>query len=106
MPLTVAYRPAAMTDPVVDLSHNNSIPAPLQAFQKAAASGIDAILHKATQGTGFVDPTFAARRIAAAGAGLDFGAYHFCDGSDPFAQAEHFLASIGNPAGLVLALDA
>jgi lysozyme len=102
-----AYLPQVTSDLIADLSHNNALPNPLGAFRQAATAIPEfAVIHKASQGTGMVDPAFSPRRIAAANAGIKFGAYHFCDHSDPTAQADHFLAAIGDPAGLVIVLDA
>jgi GH25 family lysozyme M1 (1,4-beta-N-acetylmuramidase) len=55
------------------------------------------LIAKATQGTGFVSPTFEAQRAGAAAARLQaFGIYHFWQpGADPVAQAEHAVATIG-----------
>jgi GH25 family lysozyme M1 (1,4-beta-N-acetylmuramidase) len=55
------------------------------------------LIAKATQGTSFVAPTFAAQRSGAAIHGLQaFGIYHFWQpGDDPVAQAEHAVATIG-----------
>ena len=99
---------------VMDLSHNN----PSVDFGLAAVDGIVGVVHKATQGTGFADPQYSARRQAAADAGLLWGAYHFGTGADPVAQANWFLrtATPGpqdlvvldfeeNPAGTTMSLD-
>jgi GH25 family lysozyme M1 (1,4-beta-N-acetylmuramidase) len=43
---------------VVDLSHHNNV----NSFQAAKDSGILGIIHKATQGTNFVDPNYDERR--------------------------------------------
>jgi lysozyme len=102
-----AYVPATQTDCVVDLSHDNEVPDPAAAFAAARESGVEMVILKATQGTDFVDPTFAARSAAALDAGLLVGAYHFCDGTDPAAQARFFLETVGDLAGrIVLCLDA
>ena len=103
-----AYFPPTYTDCILDLSHNNSIPDPLAAFATAAHDADDPItliIHKATQGGGMVDVTYAPRHAAAKSAGLLWGAYHFCDGSDTVAQADHFLSVVGDPTGVLLALD-
>ena len=88
-----------MLNAVVDLSHFNTV----ADFAQVRDAGIYAIIHKATQGTGYTDPTFAARRDAARAAGLQVGAYHFGTGGDPVGQAEHLLAVAG--AGSLLVLD-
>lgn len=104
------------TNAVVDLSHHERKPD----FTRARATGLRGVIHKATQGTRFVDPTYASRRAAAVSAGLLWGAYHFGVGvgGDGAAQAEHFLevATPGpedvlvldlesNPAGKSMSLD-
>lgn len=87
---------------VIDLSHHNADPNFAQIF----AGGITGVLHKATEGLGFVDPDYAARRTAAQAAGLMWGAYHFGTGDDPTAQADHFLQTVGpDNAGMLLVLD-
>jgi lysozyme len=89
-------------DAVIDVSHHNG--ANLQ-FASAAAAGIMAAIQKATQGTTGVDPTFQGNRTAIKSANLLFGSYHFGDGSDGGAQAQHFL-SVANPQGNeLIALD-
>jgi lysozyme len=72
---------------IIDLSHHNEN----VDLGRARADGILGIIHKCTQGSGFVDPTFAARRKAAAAAGILWGAYHFGTSADPVAQARFFL---------------
>jgi GH25 family lysozyme M1 (1,4-beta-N-acetylmuramidase) len=46
---------------------------------------------KATDGTGFVDGTFATRRQKLAQLGIPRGAYHFARPGDASAQAAHFV---------------
>ena len=62
-----------------------------------AAAGASFGYLKATEGTGFVDPMFAANYTGSAGAGLVRGAYHFAlpDRSSGAAQATYFLAHGG-----------
>lgn len=85
---------------IVDLSHNNSN----VDLARAKADGVQGLIHKATQGTGFSDPTYSARRDQAKQAGLLWGAYHFATGADPVAQAKFFLrvSNIGNGDLMVL----
>src|SRR5215471_1289423 len=82
----------ASSNVIVDLSHHNES----VDLAKARADGIQGVIHKSTQGSTFVDPTFADRRKAAAGAGILWGAYHFGTAADPVAQARFFL-SVANP---------
>jgi lysozyme len=84
---------------VVDLSHNN----PGANFDQARTDGILGVIHKASQGSGFVDPAYAPRRKAAQKAGLLWGAYHFGTAADPAAQAQAFLkAATPTPKDLVV----
>jgi lysozyme len=80
-----------MLNTVIDLSHNNTID-PANGFHAIAGAGIQAIIHKATQGTGMVDSTYAARKVRALAMNIFWGAYHFADKGDPVAQADHFIA--------------
>lgn len=88
-----------MIDAVVDLSHWQPDPN----FEEMKKGGIQAVILKATQGSGWVDPTFVGRLRRAERAGLLVGAYHFCDASPPIDQARHFLNLAGSVS--VLALD-
>lgn len=87
-----------MINAVIDLSHHNK----LSSVQKLAASGVKAVIHKATQGTSFVYPTFSANRAKIESAGLLFGASHFAVAGEARAQAEHFLSIVGTRAVLVV----
>ena len=100
--MTTPYLPQTMSDVVIDLSHWQ---APVD-FAQAKAGGIVAVILKATQGTSFVDPTFASRVVEASGAGLLLGAYHFFDTADPTAQAGYFLATVARTGmQMLMALD-
>lgn len=77
----------AASNVVIDLSHHNG----RVDLQKAANAGIVGVIHKASQGSGFVDPLYGKNRKAAAAGGLLWGAYHFGTGADPVAQAKKFL---------------
>ena len=59
--MTTPYLPQTMSDIVVDLSHWEA----QVDFVQAKTAGIAAVILKATQGTGFLDPTFASRAEAA-----------------------------------------
>ena len=86
----------------VDLSHNNAEPIDFDAMY---ADGIRLVIHKATQGADFVDPTYASRRKRALDAGMLWEAYHFADASPPRAQSNNFMAVAQPDAGMRLALD-
>lgn len=60
-----------------------------------AAQGPDFAFIKATEGSGYTDPRFAANWQAAGEAGLMWGAYHFFSFESPgTTQAENFLAAL------------
>jgi len=64
-------------------------------FEKAYAAGIRGIIHKATEGTTFVDPLYHSRRERAVAAGMLWGAYHFMRPGDVGNQASFFLHAVG-----------
>lgn len=80
-----------MTALLVDASHHNAVldPAALR------RGGVTGVVLKATEGAGFADPTFAARRDACHAAGLAVGVYHFARLGDPAAEAAFFAAAVG-----------
>jgi lysozyme len=97
---SLPYIPPVTSDVVIDLSHWQG---PID-FARAKSAGIAAVILKATQGSHWIDATFAQRCVAAAAAGLLVGAYHFLDNSSPELQVANFLSiAEGCP---VLALDA
>lgn len=90
-----------MLNAIVDLSHHNGA----VNLKAAAADGILGIIHKATQGVGYVDPLYETNRESAAGVGLWWGAYHFGTGGDGVAQAAHFLDVVQPHEQTLLVLD-
>jgi lysozyme len=66
-------------------------------WKRVAASGVRLAFVKATEGSTFTDPRFAANRHAAEEHGIRIGAYHFASpsGSSPAAQADHFAHVVG-----------
>jgi lysozyme len=91
-----------VTIPVVlDLSHYNSI----SSWPFIVAHGIQGIIHKATQGTTFVDPTYGSRKIQAKQQGLLFGAYHFLSPGRITQQADYFVATAKPDSDTLLAVD-
>jgi lysozyme len=86
---------------VIDLSHWDDV----TDYAKVKASGIVGVIYKATQGSSYVDATYAPEREKAVGAGLLWGALHFGDGSSVTAQVKNFLSHAAlNPQDL-FALD-
>jgi lysozyme len=94
------YFPPITSDVVIDLSHWQA----QVDFAGAKSAGIAAVILKATQGSSWIDATFAKRFAAANRAGLLVGAYHFLDNSPPELQVRNFL-SVAEGCR-VLALDA
>lgn len=87
-----------MINSVIDISHHNKI----SSFRKVQQAGIFGVIHKATQGITYVDPTFSENKTKAEEAGLLVGAYHFGVAGDAIAQAEHFVSVAGEKKLLVL----
>jgi lysozyme len=87
---------------VIDLSHHNPSP-DFPAIHDQG--GISGIIHKATQGLRFEDPTYLTHKSQASSAGLLWGAYHFGTGSDGIQQAESFLDFVNPDAQTLLVLD-
>jgi lysozyme len=95
-------KPAVPLNVVVDLSHHNIDPDLALARD---TDGIAGVIHKATQGLTYADPTFGNRREKALDAELLWGAYHFGSGSDGVQQAEYFLRAVQPTDETLLVLD-
>lgn len=80
-----------MINKVIDISHYNG---GTLDFIAAKNDGIKGVIHKATEGTRFVDPTMKDRSQAIVDAGLLLGFYHFGTGDDPVHQADFFLSQV------------
>jgi lysozyme len=89
------------TDVVIDLSHYNCN----VNLANAAADGVAAVIHKATQGASDADPMYQENLAQAKAANLLWGAYHFGTGEDGVAQAEFFLDTVQPTADTLLVLD-
>ncbi|HYI11749.1 MAG TPA: glycoside hydrolase family 25 protein [Thermoanaerobaculia bacterium] len=91
-----------MLDAVIDVSHFNGSPD----WTRVRAAGILGVIHKATQGSNWVDPTFAAARTAVPAAGLLWGAYHFGTGDEEgSAQGQFFLDTVQPDAQTLCVID-
>src|SRR5262245_29309111 len=88
----------------IDISHHQTIP---ESLVPAAQAGIIGVVHKATEGTSYVDDKMDNRRYLAQEAGLLWGLYHFVRGGSMDAQVDHFLdaAAPYSDANTLLALD-
>jgi lysozyme len=91
----------AFDNSVIDLSHHNGI----VDLSQAAANGVVGVIHKATQGTTYTDPTYATNRQKATTNSLLWGAYHFGTGEDGVTQADTFLNFVQPAAPTIMALD-
>jgi len=67
-------------------------------FNALADAGCVGVIFKATQSTGYQDPTYTAARAACYAAGMKWGAYHFGEDSDVEGQVNNFL-SYAMPTG-------
>ena len=95
-------QPAASANVVVDLSHHNADPDFVLARD---TDGIIGVIHEATQGVTYTDPTFSERQAKAQASDLLWGAYHFGTGSDGVQQAEYFLRIVQPTDATLLVLD-
>jgi lysozyme len=86
---------------VIDISHHNGN----VNLNRARDDGILGVIQKASQGQSNRDPTYKTNRKKANDAGLLWGAYHFATGSNGVHQAENFLETVGDLAGVLLVLD-
>lgn len=104
--MTGSYNPSLISSGIIDVYHgdNGDKPIAWDAVVRANPT-LRAVIAKATQGDSFVDPMWFRNRAGVTSAGLLIGAYHFCDGSDPDEQVAHFLATVGDLRGVLLALD-
>lgn len=78
----------------IDVSNWNAI----SDAHRVRAAGITFAWCKATEGTGYTDPTFFGKVAQLRAAGIVVGAYSFLNGSNVQAQAQHF-KSVAGPAG-------
>ena len=86
----------------IDIFHGDVV----DSFHLAAASGIQFVIIKATQGLTEVDPAHSDSLQRALSVGLIAGSYEFFTAGDPQVQAQHFVNNAGALAGqLPLTLD-
>jgi len=79
-------------------------------WQRVADSGITFVIHRATKGNDYIDPTYPGNKAEAEAAGIRFTAYHYAKPSgredDARREAELFLANADLGTGnLIPALD-
>lgn len=84
---------------IIDISSHQSV-------ETAGMDGIDAVIVKATQGTGYVNPKCDPQYQTAKAKGRLLGVYHYAGGGNPVAEADYFLENVKGYIGeAVLALD-
>ena len=86
---------------VIDLSHHNGN----VDLSQAAANGVAAVLHKATQGVSYTDPMYQKNFAQATANNLLWGAYHFATGEDGVEQADNFLNFVQPAPTTLMILD-
>lgn len=74
------------TRTIIDIYHGDTVDLAL-----LANNGVVGCIMKATQGAGYIDKTFLARRSQAESLGLLTGSYHFATGEDVELQVENWL---------------
>ena len=87
----------------LDISHHQNDAGKIE---WGKVKGYEFVYVKCTEGTSYVDPKYKENRAAIRSKGLLFGAYHFANGTDAMAEANHFLANVGDlQEGEIVVLD-
>ena len=89
------------TTVIIDLSHHNPEPD----WPTLKASGVVGVILKATEGTSYVDPTFAGRRDRALRAGLAVASYHYQKPGNVGQQMLHYLDVVAPGRGERVVVD-
>jgi len=71
----------------VDLSHWD----PASSYAQVKDAGIVGCIYKATEGSGYTDPTYVQQQQAAKAIGLKWGAYHFATAASTSSQIDNFM---------------
>lgn len=90
-----------MVSPVIDLSHHNPTPD----WARIRQAGVIGVIHKATEGTSYVDNTLFSRAKAAMDAGLLWSTYHFLRPGNMTKQMDFYLKTINPVKGERICLD-
>jgi len=85
----------------IDISHWQNFPD----FEEVAASGVKGIIHKATEGSTYIDPNRAQNCANAMNAGLAVATYFWIKPGDGAAQAEFYLSVIDPVPGERVVVD-
>ena len=74
-------------------------------FADIAAGGVWGVIHKASEGSAFIDRAYADRKVLAESAGLLWGAYHFNTGEDVNLQVKNFIQAATPDDNTLMVLD-
>lgn len=86
----------------IDISHHQDFPD----FAEVKAAGVIALIHKATEGSSYVDPNRARNCYNATAAGIKCCTYHWLSpGSNPRSQMEFFLRTVDPVPGERMVID-
>jgi len=86
-------------DLVLDLSHWETV----TSWEEIKAAGYGGIIYKGSEGTTYVDDTYAAAKEGAEKVGLCWGCYHFLRPGDLKAQARFYIKTVGKDLQLYCA---
>jgi len=89
-----------MIDSIIDIFHLNTVN-----LATAQASGVVAVIHKATEGATVQDAEYRKRRDKAKALGLLWGAYHYSSGASVTDQVANFIEHAEPDENDVVALD-
>jgi hypothetical protein len=85
-----------------DLSHYPDADPRKAGTQTLDLHDVEALITKATEGTGYVDPTYTTYRDRAHGKGIPFAAFHWLHASDIPGQARHAFSVVGRDIPLMI----
>lgn len=75
-------------------------------YQRVRNAGYGVAIQKCTEAIGYKDPTYERNKKGYRDAGMLFGAYHFCRGTNARKEAEWFISQIGDiQVGELLVMD-
>jgi GH25 family lysozyme M1 (1,4-beta-N-acetylmuramidase) len=86
---------------VADLNHNN----PIDLAKIKADGKVGGFIHKARQGTGFMDPLYRSRAAEVQAAGFELGAYDFATGDNVAEDVADFFDTVRPDARTSMWLD-
>ena len=85
----------------IDISHWQGFPD----FEEVRASGVLAMIHKASEGTSYIDPNCTTNFVEATNAGISCCTYHWLSPSDPVGQMNFYLGVVDPVPGERMVID-